>query len=99
MREPDLIIRGIPIHVDCNITADEVKKLVNEEIDMLSKQKFPLASIRIFQNDGKLMIQALAKIKRLRRITGYLSSIDNFNDAKKAELNARVAHIDPGKNA
>ena len=31
-------------------------------------------------------------IKRVRRITGYLSTIDRFNDAKKAELKARVAH-------
>lgn len=31
-------------------------------------------------------------IKRVRRITGYLSTIDMFNDAKKAELNDRVPH-------
>ena len=31
-------------------------------------------------------------IKQIRRITGYLSTIDRFNDAKKAELKQRVAH-------
>lgn len=31
-------------------------------------------------------------IKRIRRITGYLSTIDRFNDAKQAELKQRVAH-------
>lgn len=31
-------------------------------------------------------------IRRIRRITGYLSTIDRFNDAKKAELLSRVRH-------
>lgn len=31
-------------------------------------------------------------IRRIRRITGYLSTIDRFNDAKKAELRMRKQH-------
>ena len=31
-------------------------------------------------------------IKRIRRITGYLSESSNFNSAKQAELDARVVH-------
>jgi ribonucleoside-triphosphate reductase (formate) len=31
-------------------------------------------------------------IRRIRRITGYLSTIDRFNDAKKAELRLRAKH-------
>ncbi|NMB91057.1 MAG: anaerobic ribonucleoside-triphosphate reductase [Chloroflexi bacterium] len=31
-------------------------------------------------------------IRRIRRITGYLSTVDRFNDAKRAELSQRVAH-------
>jgi ribonucleoside-triphosphate reductase (formate) len=31
-------------------------------------------------------------IRRIRRITGYLSTIDRFNDAKQAELKMRVKH-------
>lgn len=33
------------------------------------------------------------QIRRIRRITGYLSTEDRFNDAKKAELHSRVKHI------
>lgn len=33
-----------------------------------------------------------AAIKRVRRITGYLSTVDRFNDAKQAELCDRVPH-------
>ena len=32
-------------------------------------------------------------ITRVRRITGYFSTIDRFNDAKKKELEDRVSHI------
>ncbi|HEY8464514.1 MAG TPA: anaerobic ribonucleoside-triphosphate reductase, partial [Bacillota bacterium] len=31
-------------------------------------------------------------IRRIRRITGYLSTVDRFNDAKRVELNDRVKH-------
>ncbi len=33
------------------------------------------------------------KIRRVRRITGYLSTMDRFNDSKVSELNDRVAHM------
>lgn len=32
-------------------------------------------------------------IKRVRRITGYLSTVDRFNDAKQAELKDRINHF------
>ena len=32
-------------------------------------------------------------IKRIRRITGYLSTINRFNDAKYDELNDRIVHL------
>lgn len=34
-----------------------------------------------------------AEIRRVRRITGYLSTVDRFNDAKVAELKSRVVHL------
>ncbi len=33
-----------------------------------------------------------SKIRRVRRITGYLSTVDRFNDSKVSELKDRVAH-------
>jgi ribonucleoside-triphosphate reductase len=32
-------------------------------------------------------------IRRIRRITGYLSTVDRFNDAKQVELRQRVGHM------
>lgn len=37
-------------------------------------------------------------IRRIRRITGYLSTVDRFNDAKKAELKDRRPHISAQSN-
>ena len=34
-----------------------------------------------------------AEIRRVRRITGYLSTVNRFNDAKKAELKGRKSHF------
>ena len=34
-----------------------------------------------------------SSIRRIRRITGYLSTVDRFNDAKRAELKARTPHL------
>lgn len=34
------------------------------------------------------------KISRVRRITGYLSTLDMFNDAKKAEEKSRIKHME-----
>ncbi|MGE5582569.1 MAG: anaerobic ribonucleoside-triphosphate reductase [Bacillota bacterium] len=33
------------------------------------------------------------QIRRIRRITGYLSTVDRFNDAKQAELKDRISHF------
>ena len=35
----------------------------------------------------------VASLRRVRRITGYLSTVERFNDAKTDELSQRVAHV------
>ncbi|HIW77688.1 MAG TPA: hypothetical protein H9874_00890 [Candidatus Bilophila faecipullorum] len=40
------------------------------------------------------MVGAGVKFERIRRITGYLvGTVDRFNDAKRAEVRDRVAHL------
>lgn len=50
--------------------------------------------IKVWQDNDELVYQPFytRKIKRIRRITGYFSEINNFNNAKKAELKDRVTH-------
>lgn len=44
-------------------------------------------------NEDNCPMCGSSAIKRVRRITGYLSVDENFNDAKRAELRDRVVHV------
>lgn len=50
-----------------------------------------------FQEDGTVDVhyvnKAEEKIERIKRITGYLSSLDSWNDGKRAEEKDRIKHI------
>lgn len=67
----------------------KAEKLAQEKGEQLEKIKVWL------DQEGFLAFQPFftRKIRRVRRITGYFSEINNFNDAKKAELKDRVAHL------
>lgn len=57
---------------------------------------FPIDECRSCGNSGFIENECTTcgsdDIRRIRRITGYLSTIDRFNDAKKAELKDRAVH-------
>jgi ribonucleoside-triphosphate reductase len=44
-------------------------------------------------NDDKCPRCVSTDISRVRRITGYLSTTDRFNDAKLSELHDRFTHV------
>jgi ribonucleoside-triphosphate reductase len=43
-------------------------------------------------NDDSCPTCGTSSIRRVRRITGYLSTLDRFNDAKQSELSERISH-------
>lgn len=50
-------------------------------------------TVEVWNEDGLCyQVRGEVPIERIRRITGYLSKVSNFNDAKKAELEHRVKH-------
>lgn len=57
---------------------------------------FPIDECRSCGNSGiienECKVCGSQDIRRIRRITGYLSTIDRFNDAKQAELKDRTVH-------
>jgi anaerobic ribonucleoside-triphosphate reductase activating protein len=82
---------------DVNITEKFKNDIIAEEIHYWQSQDKEVGEVRISKdkdNDAKVVIASLPKqkIKRVRRITGYLSAVENFNDAKRAEMEARVTH-------
>ena len=82
---------------DVKITEKFKNDIVAEEVHYWQSQDKEVGEVRISkdtENDTKVVIASLPKqkIKRVRRITGYLSAVENFNDAKRAELNDRAVH-------
>ena len=82
---------------DVNITEKFKNDIVAEEVHYWQSQGKEVGEVRISkdkENDAKIVVASLPKspIKRVRRITGYLSDENNFNDAKRAELKDRVQH-------
>jgi len=84
---------------DIDLTTEEAEKIV-EYAEKNKSEKEEIDTIIVsFCEDGKgmdLEIEYIQphKIERIRRITGYISTtLDKFNDAKKAEVRDRVKHI------
>lgn len=83
------------INVIGNVSPLEVDSIINEEKERLAAKGKELAEIEIVElSPEELEVRSKAKspINRVRRITGYLSTLDKFNDAKQAELADRCCH-------
>lgn len=83
------------------IEIDHVKVIFPPEIS-LQEAKAYLAGISktnlvelVLALDGDYVVikPRYNTISRIRRITGYLSEVNNFNHAKKSEEHDRVKHI------
>lgn len=87
-------IQGVTVIADENLAQKEIELLVSAEIEEWKKLGKEMASISLEFDGQEVLIHAVEKspIRRVRRITGYLSNIENFNDAKRAECLDRVVH-------
>lgn len=72
----------------------EAMLYVKEEIEQWKQKGKAIDRIQLSLENDEVVIRAFEKspIRRVRRITGYLSDATNFNDAKRAELADRVIH-------
>lgn len=73
----------------------EANIYIEEEKNKWKDLDKELAKIELSIDGDEVVITATERspISRVRRITGYLSNMNNFNDAKAAELHNRVNHI------
>jgi anaerobic ribonucleoside-triphosphate reductase activating protein len=90
-----MIVDGIHVFAEDAVTEAEIQTVVNEEKQLWERKGKKLGKIEIGVENDELVIKTseLSPITRVRRITGYLSTIDHFNDAKQAELLDRVKHV------
>jgi anaerobic ribonucleoside-triphosphate reductase activating protein len=89
-----MLVNGIRVKADPALSNDEVAALVDDEIRLWQQRGKPLGSIDLSLDGESVIIRSYEKspIRRVRRITGYLSTIDQFNDSKQAECKDRKVH-------
>jgi len=90
-----MFIENVLVEMPEAMPVEEVEAYVKEEIDLWKAKGKELAKVMIAVEGEEVVIKAIEKspIRRIRRITGYLSESLNFNDAKRAELAERINHI------
>jgi len=77
------------IHGD--ISEAQIRQIVDEERQSWAAKGKVLGRIILTADSDEIEVKALEKspIVRTRRITGYLSNVERWNDAKRAELKDR----------
>lgn len=93
---PSWTINSVIVDADDGISYEEAMHYVHEEQLLWRETGKVLGRIEVrLISDGldvEIKTYERSPIRRVRRITGYLSTVDRFNDAKRAELADRVAH-------
>jgi anaerobic ribonucleoside-triphosphate reductase activating protein len=89
-----MVVNGVHVIADPRLNQEEIIVMVMEEKNLWESQNKILGQIELRLEQDEVVIRAAEKspIRRIRRITGYLSAIDNFNDAKVAECADRTKH-------
>ncbi|HWR42068.1 anaerobic ribonucleoside-triphosphate reductase [Sporomusa sp.] len=90
-----MIIEGVKVVAEPGITEEEIRSIVEEEIQLWDRKGKELGEVQLKVEGDEIVVKAAERspIKRVRRITGYLSTEDRFNSAKQAELSDRRSHL------
>lgn len=90
-----MTVNHVAVEYDPLLSMDEITSLVEDEIQRWQEKNKQIARVALTLEGDCVVIAAVEKspIRRLRRITGYLSNVENFNDAKQDELRQRITHI------
>ncbi len=89
-----MLVDGIKVIADPTLTNEEILLFVAEEKRLWESNNKKLGQLELGLDGEEVIVKGTEKspIRRVRRITGYLSSIDNFNEAKVAECTERAKH-------
>lgn len=87
-----MLIPKVEIHGD--ISEAQIQQIVEEEKELWAAKGKILGKVVMTADGDEIEVKTFEKspIVRIRRITGYLSHADNWNEAKKKELIDRVTH-------
>lgn len=90
MKEFD--IDGVNVVCPDDMEQGEVEVYAKGEIKA-SARKLAKIEVKLVGEEVEVKSYERSPIRRVRRITGYLSDASNFNDSKRAELRDRQSHI------
>lgn len=90
-----VLMGNVLVEIPEGMTDEEARRYVDEEIEIWKKQRKTLDKVVLTLDGDEVVVKSVERspIMRTRRITGYLSTSDKFNDAKRAELADRVSHF------
>lgn len=88
MNEQCFMAGDITVIVRGEICEKQIQEIITEERERWKDKQYPLAKIELIADGEEIEVKSYPRspIKRIRRITGYLSEVDHWNDAKLAEL-------------
>lgn len=88
-------IDGVIVNYSNGISEDEVRQILAEEQALWLAKGKTLGKLELVVDGDEIVVRAIERspIKRIRRITGYLSTEDRFNSSKQAELADRRAQL------
>lgn len=83
---------GVKVNCAEGISREEAAIYVNEQLQVKPHELLLSMDLGL-EGDSVVVRPHYDTIVRVRRITGYLSTLPRFNDAKKQEVADRVKHI------
>ena len=87
-----MIIDNVKINCNIEISEAEARSYFNSEKQLRPNMTLIALDIKV-DGDEVILTPHYDTIVRVRRITGYLSNVKNFNAAKKIEQSDRVKHF------
>ena len=82
------------VQINCNIEISEQEARTYCKLEKQARPNMTLIALDIkVDGDEVILTPHYNTIVRVRRITGYLSNVKNFNAAKKSEQSDRVEHF------
>jgi hypothetical protein len=89
-----MLVNGVRVSADPALNNEEIAALVHDEIRLWQQRNKTLGAVDLSLDGESIIIRGHEKspIRRVRRITGYLSTLEQFNDAKRAECTDREIH-------
>lgn len=85
-------VNGVKVNCAETISKEEAAIYVEEQLQERPQEVLLSVDLEV-SGDNVVVKPHYDTIVRVRRITGYLSTIPRFNDAKKKEVADRVCHF------